>query len=251
LIVEGTIEVRRLADGAGVHEVSPGDPLIALEGSHDGARAAWTAEGGFAFVAPAYDDSGWWLTTSGSHEAVPALVGAALAQFDGELAGLTVPRGMSIAQWDVAEDSIGEWDLMLAQAPPPAQPHEDRVAVIADLAAVQGFLDRTSPTHSVRADDPEVRGWGGVVEGGSLLAIGALVRRPSGAAYLGSIATAEEARGRGLGSAVAAYLTRRAFASGAPECILAHYHPNDSARRIYLRLGYRTTHQNTSAAFRR
>jgi len=265
VIVAGTIEVRRLADGAGVHEVSPGDPLIALEGSHYGARAAWTAPGGFAFVGPAYDGSGWWLTASGDHAAVPALISAAVAQFDGELAGLTVPRGVPIGQWDVVEDDISEWDLMLAQAPPPAQPREDLVAVIEDLAVVQRFLDRTSPTHSVRADDPEVLAWGGVADtdtagsgdsaettgGGDLVAIGALVRRPSGAAYLASIATAEQARCRGLGSAVTACLTRRAFASGASDCILAHYHPNESARRIYLRLGYRTTHRCTSAAFRR
>ncbi|HEU5333731.1 MAG TPA: GNAT family N-acetyltransferase [Actinocrinis sp.] len=254
--MEGTIEVRRLADGAGVHEVSPGDPLIALEGSHYGARAAWTAPGGFAFVGPAYDGSGWWLTASGDHTTVPALVSAAIAQFDGELAGLTVPRGVPIEQWDVVTSEKSAWDLMLTQAPPPDRPGEDLVAVIEDLAVVQAFLDRTSPTHSVRADDPEVRAWGGVVDGdsagsGGLLAIGALVRRPSGAAYLGSIATAEKARGRGLASAVAASLTRRAFASGAPECILAHYHPNETARRIYLRLGYRTTHQCTSAAFSR
>lgn len=256
VIVEGTIEVRRLADGAGVHEVSPGDPLVALEGSHYGARAAWTAPGGFAFVGPAYDGSGWWLTASGDRAAVPVLVSAAVAQFDGELAGLTVPRGVPIGQWDVVEGESSEWDLMLAQAPPPALPGEDRVAVIEDAAVVQEFLDRTSPTHSVRADDPEVLAWGGVLDTGTagstgLLAVGALVRRPSGAAYLASIATAEQARGRGFGSAVTAYLTRRAFADGAPECILAHYHPNESARRIYVRLGYRTTHQCTSAAFRR
>jgi len=255
--VEETIEVRRLADGAGVHEVSPGDALIALEGSHYGARAAWTAQGGFAFVGPAYDGSGWWLTASGDLAAVPALVSAAVEQFDGELAGLTVPRGVPIGQWDVVVGESSEWDLMATQVPPPVLPREDLVAVIEDLAVVQRFLDRTSPTHSVRADDPEVLAWGGVVDGdaaasgGGLVAIGALVRRPSGAAYLASIATAEQARGRGLGSAVTGYLTRRAFASGAPECILAHYHPNESARRIYLRLGYRTTHQCTSAAFRR
>ena len=256
MIVAGTIEVRRLADGAAVHEVSPGDPLIALEGSHYGARAAWTAQGGLAFVGPAYDGSGWWLTASGDHAAVPALVASALEQFDGELAGLTVPRGVPIGQWDVVEGESSEWDLMLTQVSPPVQPHEDEVAVLEDLAVVQEFLDRTSPTHSVRADDPEVLAWGGVAGDGAagsggLLAIGALVRRPSGAAYLASIATAEQARGRGLGSAVTAYLTRRAFADGAAECILAHYHPNESARRIYLRLGYRTTHQCTSAAFAR
>src|SRR5437016_8180950 len=117
--MQGAIEVRRLADGAGVHEASPGDPLVALEGSHYGARAAWTAEGGFAFVGPAYDGSGWWLTASGTEEAVSALVPTATAQFDGELAGLTVPRGVPIDRWGTVDSDISQWDLMLARTAPP------------------------------------------------------------------------------------------------------------------------------------
>jgi ribosomal protein S18 acetylase RimI-like enzyme len=242
--------VTRLA-GADVHTVAPGNPLIALEGSADGARAAWSVPGGFAFAGPTYGGPGWWLTADGDAGTVRALVDAALADFEDELAGLSVPRGVPIDQWDVVAGEHGEWDLMRADAPPPVQPHEERVATLTDLTALQEFLDEVSPTHSVRAADPDVQEWGGVVEDGALLAVGALVRRPSGAAYLGSIATSEPARGRGLGGAVTARLTRRAFAAGAPWCILAHYHPNEPARRIYLRLGFRTTHQCTSAELRR
>jgi ribosomal protein S18 acetylase RimI-like enzyme len=246
-----TIAVKRLADGMGVYAAAPGNPLIALEGAEYGARAAWSTQGGFAFVGPAYEGPGWWLTTSGSPKAVRALVDAALAERGDELAGLTVPRGVPIGQWDVADGEHSEWDLMLATAPPPLQPHEASVIAADDPLALQAFLDRVSPTHSVRAEDSKVLEWACVVEGDQLIAVGALVRRPSGAAYLASIATSDNARGRGLGTAVTAYLTRGAFASGASECILAHYHPNEAARRIYVRLGYRTTHRCTSAEFRR
>ncbi len=245
LIVAGTIGVKRLADGAGVHAVAPGDPLVMLEGSPDGARAAWSAPGGFAFVGPAYEGPGWWLTASGTETAVIALVDAALAERESEVRGLTVPRGVPIGRCTVSD--VSEWDLMLAEAAPPSQSQEALIAQLKDLAQIEEFLDRVSPTHSKHADDPDVREWAGIVEDGELLATGALATRPSGAAYLASIATAPQARGRGFGAAVTAHLTRTAFADGAAQCILGHYHPNDPARRIYARLGYRTTHQCTSA----
>lgn len=267
--MEGSIGVRRLADGAGVQEAAHGNPLLMLEGTADGARAAWSAPGGFAFVGPTYGGPGWWLTattlatttttttttTDKTDEAdtIRALVDTALADSDDKLVGLTVPRGVPLSQWGVAADDVNEWDLMRVgiDAAPPVQPRENLITPLEDLTRLQEFLDQVSPTHSMSANDPQVRVWAGVVENGVLLAVGALVERPSGAAYLASIATAEKARGQGFGSAVTAYLTRRAFASGAPECILAHYHPNESARRIYLRLGYRTTHQCSSAEFGR
>jgi ribosomal protein S18 acetylase RimI-like enzyme len=245
LTVTGTIGVTRLADGAGVHAVAPGDPLVMLEGAPDGARAAWSAPGGFAFVGPAYEGPGWWLTASGTGAAVTALVDAAVTECGSEVRGLTVPRGVPIGRWTVSDD-VNEWDLMLTDAAPPPQPQEARIAQLVNLAQIEEFLDRVSPTHSKHADDPDVRAWAGIIEDGDLLAAGALALRPSGAAYLASIATAPQARGGGYGAAVTAHLTRTAFADGAAQCILGHYHPNESARRIYARLGYRTTHQCTS-----
>lgn len=236
----------RLADGAGVHTVAPGDPLVMLEGAPDGARAAWSAPGGFAFVGPAYEGPGWWLTASGSEADVTALVDVALTECASEVRGLTVPRGVPIGRWAVS-DEVSDWDLMVTDSAPPPQPEESRVTRLKHLAQLEEFLDRVSPTHSKHADDPDVREWAGIVEGGRLLAAGALAERPSGVSYLASIATDPKARGRGFGAAVTAHLTRTAFADGAALCLLGHYHPNESARRIYARLGYRTTHQCTSA----
>jgi len=92
--------------------------------------------------------------------------------------------------------------------------------------------------------DPAVLHGAWSVEGGC-----AFTRRARGIGYLASIATAPESRGQGLGGAVTAALTRHAFASGGGICTLAHFHPNEPARRLYLRLGYRTTHQAQSIFF--
>jgi predicted GNAT family acetyltransferase len=147
---------------------------------------------------------------------------------------------------------------MACDTPPPAQGAESRIVVLdgstqIDSVQVQAFLDRVSPHHSVRADYELVDLWAGVRDevSGELLAVGALTRRLSGVAYLASIATDPAARGQGLGSAITGFLTRRVFEGGEKLCTLAHYHPNDSARRMYLRLGYRTTHQFSSGYIRR
>ncbi|MBR7827153.1 GNAT family N-acetyltransferase [Actinospica sp. MGRD01-02] len=175
---------------------------------------------------------------------------------DGDEAAAEAAAGTGAEVGAVAADGLlepSQWDAMRCDAPPPVQPGEERVRPIEDLAALQEFLDRVNPHHSVRADHPEVERWLGARDAvsGELLAVGAFTRRRRGTAYLASIATAEAARGQGLGAAVTAALTRHAFTSGDTVCTLAHYHPNEPARRIYLRLGYRTTHQSQSVQFGR
>lgn len=181
------------------------------------------------------------------------LAEVALAELGGKCQGITVPRGLAPGAWAAEAPAPGMWDLMRCDAAPPWQPGEERVIRPADPEAVQSFLDRVNPHHSVRTDHPEVECWLGVAdeESGELLAVGAFTRRRSGTGYLASIATAPEARGRGLGAAVTAALTRHAFTAGDELCTLAHYHPNDPARRLYLRLGYRTSHQLESYDFGR
>ena len=49
-------------------------------------------------------------------------------------------------------------------------------------------------------------------------------------------------RGRGLGAAVTARLTREAI-TGVGVCTLGMYADNAVARRVYHRLGYATVHQ--------
>lgn len=202
-----------------------------------------------------------------------------------------VPLALWNAAPPPGHESESEWDLMATWTPPPAQAAESRVIPLGDPIEVQAFLDRVSPNHSVRADYELAKLWAGVraeparsaspavsanaagsavsagpnasgsqppasepsgaESPGSLLAVGALTRRISGVAYLASIATDPRARGRGFGAAVTARLTRHAFEGGEKLCTLAHYHPNEPARRVYLRLGYQTTHRFSSGHIKR
>ncbi|WP_051450991.1 GNAT family N-acetyltransferase [Actinospica robiniae] len=225
------------------------DALLRLETDPGILHGAWTTPGGYAFASiDSYGGDPCWLNVVADPAVALALVEAAMADLGDACFGITVPRGVDVSRWVVADPGHGSWDLMRCDEPPAAQPGEDRVRVLTDLAAVQAFLDRVNPSHSVRADHAEVERWMGVADeaSGELLALGAFTRRVSGVAYLASIATDAQARGQGLGAAVTAVLTRHAFASGDVLCTLAHYHPNEPARRLYLRLGYRTTHQNLS-----
>lgn len=246
------------------------DTMLLIETDPGVLHGAWTASDGYAFASvDGYGGDPCWLSVVGPPETSAALIEAALGELGGQCCGMTVPRGLDLAPWlrpeavaglaaaaEAAADGQGEpsqWDAMRCDAPPPVQPGEERVERIGDLAELQEFLDRVNPHHSVRADHPEAECWLGARDAasGELLAVGAFTRRRRGTAYLASIATAEAARGQGLGAAVTAALTRHAFTSGDSVCTLAHYHPNEPARRIYLRLGYRTTHQSQSVQFGR
>jgi ribosomal protein S18 acetylase RimI-like enzyme len=255
-IVTGISTVQRITVEE-LHAIAPDDVMVVSE-TRGGALAAWGLNGGLAFAAADdYSGADCWVSVVGNPQAAPALVDAALADLGDRIAGLTVPRGVPLATWNADPPPGGhddsEWDMMACDAPPAAQAADARVVVLEDLTQVQDFLDRVSPQHSVRADYELVDLWAGVrdEDSGALLAVGALTRRLSGVAYLASIATDPAARGQGLGSAVTGYLTRRVFDGGEQLCTLAHYHPNDSARRIYLRLGYRTTHRFSSGRIRR
>ena len=104
-----------------------------------------------------------------------------------------------------------------------------------------------NPAHSAKPGWEAIEAWGVVRDAsGALLACGAYCRREGGNGYLASIGTHPEARGQGLGAAVSAWLTRRSLANGDGFCALGHWHPNEPARRIYARLGYRTTHRMKS-----
>ena len=229
------------------------DALLLLETDPAVLHGAWSVEGGYAFSSTdAYGGEPCWLNVVGSPEAAARLAEIGLGELGEKCCGITAPRGLDLVRRPGYHEP-NEWDLMRCDDEPPVRPGEDRVVHVADLAAVQAFLDRVNPHHSVRADHPEVERWMGAADeaSGELLAIGAFTRRARGIGYLASIATAPEARGQGLGGAVTAALTRYAFTSGGNICTLAHYHPNEPARRLYLRLGYRTTHQSQSMYFGR
>ena len=251
--MNGTTTVRRYAGYSALPERVLQDTLLLIETDPAVFHGGWSVEGGYAFSSiDGYGGDPCWLNVVGSLEAAAVLTETALGDLGEQCYGISVPRGLDVTKWTGVNES-GLWDLMRCETPPPAQPAEERVVAADDVVAVQAFLDRVNPHHSVSADHREVERWLGVMDedSGELLAVGAFTRRKPGTAYLASIATAPESRGLGLGAAVSAALTRLAFESGDKVCTLAHYHPNEAARRIYQRLGYQTTHQMQSNAFAR
>ena len=272
-----TITVRRLATHEDLTAAADLDVLRTMGLSPQHAQGAWAtsdaAAVAFFFPAEGQDDEGWVVVMrgpvrrvagedsvgeEGPGEASVHLAEAVRAELGGQMDGLTVPRSAALVpaltRWKMQRGD--EWDLMVCDTPPPPQPGESLVRSDLGAAEIQAFLDRVNPHHSVRADDPTAESWVGVRDElgehgdeGALLAVGALTRRRTGVGYLASIATDPAVRGTGHGSAVTANLTRQVFDAGETHCTLAHYHPNDSARRIYLRTGYRTLAQNYSGNF--
>jgi GNAT superfamily N-acetyltransferase len=133
---------------------------------------------------------------------------------------------------------------MWTASPPAPVPGEDAVRELdvgdpAVRAAVLHLLHAVSPRHSAEPGDPYASVWVGVVGAdGGLLACGAYGDEAPGVPLLASIAVSPDARGRGLGAAVTAALTRRAFADGAPVVTVDLYSDNPVARELYRRLGF-------------
>ena len=251
--------IRRAASAEELFAVAGGDYLLRTDAAPEESPAeqgvGWIAEdGGFAFGGSA-DGPGLvdWLTVVGSPGTGAALLRHALRELPRRPHGFSVPRGTDPGPLAVSEPEA--WDFMAFD---PAwgvelavQPGEERVGEVppgaeAD-AEIGEFLKIANPTHSAKPGWDAIRAWGVVRDdAGTLLACGAYCRREGGNGYLASIGTRPEARGQGLGAALSAWLTRRSLANGDGFCALGHWHPNEPARRVYARLGYRTTHRMMS-----
>lgn len=122
---------------------------------------------------------------------------------------------------------------------PPEVPGEDDVQVLsaADDADITELLRTGNPTAEMTPGDPAVRRWAGVRDAAGRLVTVAADTSGEGTGHLSSVATAVDRRGRGLGGALAARLTRWLVAEFGL-CSLGLYADNDPARRLYARLGY-------------
>ncbi len=126
------------------------------------------------------------------------------------------------------------------------QPGEELVAPEDDETAVKELLDASSPTASALPGDASVRRWVGVREGGRLIACAADTSAATGVGHLSSIAVHPDVRGRGLGRAVTAALTRQLFEDGCDLVTLEMYAVNSSGRALYDALGFADEHRFTS-----
>lgn len=184
-----------------------------------------------------------WLTVDGPREKAADMFRAVLAELPTRPAGFTLPRGGErLLPATLRADGVDHWDFRWTHSAPPRQEQEQLVAVEPkpDQQELAMFLADASPSHSVEPGDPKIRRWVSVRDAnGRLLAIGADTRRPAtGVAHIASIATRRAARGRGLGAAVTAWLTRQTLADGARVVTLGIYSENAVAQRLYTRLGF-------------
>ncbi|MFJ4655280.1 GNAT family N-acetyltransferase [Nocardia sp. NPDC088792] len=245
------MRIRRLESHADLLAVATADHLVSASLEPYQFTVAWA--GGDGTVAFGGSDRGpglvEWLTVIGA--GASELLSRALAELPCPPQGISVPRGTDLGGLRLT--GYEQWDQMVRSRDAGIMarlPGEARVLVSAPDPLVdkeiRELLALANPTHSVRPGDSEIELWAVVRdEAGALVGCGAYCRR-GGVGWLASIATLPSARAQGIGAAVSARLTRHSLSAGDRLCALHHWHPNESARRIYLGLGYTTTHRMTS-----
>ncbi|MFG1871155.1 GNAT family N-acetyltransferase [Micromonospora arborensis] len=139
-----------------------------------------------------------------------------------------------------------DWDFLWTGTRPPEQPDEQRVVRLtaADNPAVEALIDEAFPTSTSRPGDPRVVNWYGIRAGGRLVACGA-DRSRGDIGFLAGLTVAPDQRGRGLGAALTAGMTRALLARH-DTVGLGVYPQNVGAVRLYRRLGFTNTHHLTS-----
>jgi len=230
--------------------IDPGSPIQAV--ARDGA-VLWTTP------REHYSES-TWSTALGPVDAVAALVTDVLrdpgiARFVPTPAGVTVPHGaMALIPAELRPPEFGDWIWWWTDEPPPRLPAEDDVQAV-DLSDAKAreelaaLLVEANPHASSSVEDPRVRTWAAMRVGGRLVACAADRPYEHGVAHLASIATLPEQRGRGYGSAVTAWMTRRRLVDDEAAVVtLGMYADNAPAHSVYERLGFRSEHRFTSGS---
>jgi ribosomal protein S18 acetylase RimI-like enzyme len=165
---------------------------------------------------------------------------------------MSVPRGTTVPDQllgSLGLEPFSTWDWLLTQAPPPDAPGESAVVRLdprAEADAITDCLAEANPGTTADPTGEHEAAWVGLrgTDGELLGVFGAQVRGGADDAgfswHLHGLGVRPAARGRGLGAALTAALTRAGFAAGAQWVSLGMYADNDVARRIYHRLGYVT-----------
>ncbi|MCC2333188.1 GNAT family N-acetyltransferase [Cellulomonas wangsupingiae] len=218
------------------------------------ADAAVLAGSTDAVVLVREDPAGSVMWGAGDPQDLGRLVPGALVDHGPGLRWVTVPRAVPLPQDALSAAGVvpcTSWDRLSCDVAPVPQPGEDAVEeldVAADLEAITACLDAANPTTHARPGAPDDVVWWGVRDGrAGLLGVVGVARRPGDGApsmHLHGLGVVPAARGRGLGTALAARATRRALEDGAPWVALGMYTDNDAARRVYGGLGFHVDVEN-------
>lgn len=225
--------------------VGPGDAFARYDLPE---HLTWAASTGRAVVVVRRTQMGWtsaslWGPRADLQSVIADVLPHVLDNHD--LRGISVPvEAQDLLPPELTAAPGWGWEWMWTDtAPPPS------VAELATGRAVD--LDDTADADEIAAfaaqENPRFEGqpgtgkayrWLGVRdEKGALIGCGSLARTSAGAPHLAGIVTAAARRGQGIGRALSARLTREAIAQYGV-CTLGMYSDNDTARRLYVALGY-------------
>lgn len=258
--MSAVVELREVPTKGELLAATSGDPVLTGEADPDPAvpslllrrGSSWAA----AFVRPQWL-RGLGVMLHGEDDLVLALVAdPAFARWQRRARaagarGLSVPRALEGPLAALLVDVGGRWEWMWTRtAPPPSSAATG--ALVVDLGeADRGAVEDLLAAHNARTDgEPFARAgqrWVGVRDWAGLVATGCCEVEPSGSPILAGITVVPEARGRGLGRAVTAELTRGAVAEHG-WCTLGMYSDNPVARDLYRSLGYAVAARWTSGA---
>lgn len=144
--------------------------------------------------------------------------------------------------------SGGNWDWMWTEQMPPRHPAEADLIELddrRDLAELLRLNEIGNPSAESEPGTGKTRLWLGARDGGRLIAAAALHRSRTDHPILTGIVVDPEYRGRGLGRAMTAALTRVAVQADGV-ATLGMYADNANARALYESLGYRVAHRFSS-----
>lgn len=171
---------------------------------------------------------------------------------DPEVRSVTVQRGSldAVARHVPLKDG-NEWEWLCTTTRPPEVAAETRLVRLTSghQPEIAALLAAANPGTDARPFEHPGQHWVGVRDDrGRLVACGVRERSLAGHPILSGITVDPTQRGRGLGLAVTAYLTRRAVEEDGV-CTLGMYSHNAVARRLYLGLGYGDVHEWSSRRF--
>ncbi len=235
--------VTRRLPGTALHDLFPDDPFLRWDLARPHSSGIWVHGDAVAFQRHSHSRHIHGISVLGGHD-VPYLLDAVLAELPSEVNGLAVERHFLPALQDrlgIRLGPGGDWDWMWTERAPDRLPAEDALIELDDVRDAEDIVALNaigSPTAESEPGSGRTHLWLGIREHGELTAAGAIHLTPGGAPHLAGIVVHPDQRGRGLGVAVTAGLTRRAIAEHGV-CTLGMYADNDRARDIYDRIGFR------------
>lgn len=226
------------------------DPFIRFDLPSTTYAGAWSIGDAVAFTRRRQSGTEDGITVTGPHPDVEHLLEFVATEMDlTHVTTVSVDRAAEplLAQAFRGRRHLidgGDWDWLWTRTAPAPLPEERLLVLLDDSTDAPDILALNAignPSAESRPGEGVSERWVGVRDGGRLVAAAATQRTGGGIPHLTGITVAPSHRGRHLGRAMTAALTRHAVRTEGV-CTLAMYADNQIARALYTGLGYQVAH---------